>query len=157
MQVQNSITPVTKAAAGPKMALVVEDEETDRFRLITLCRRAGLDLAFKEAEDSHQMRAEIAANTFDVIFIDYHLGFSNGLEAVAEIVACERQNNAVLIMVTSVNQHEVIIESMKSGCSDFLIKEELSIDGIRRSVETALGIWTKSTKCPTKGMGRCHP
>ncbi len=133
------LAPAAQAKTKPQQALVVEDEETDRFRLMTMCRRAGLHLAFREAADANQMRVEIATRSFDVIFIDYHLGFANGLEALAEINACERQANAVLIMVTSVRHPEIVAKSLESGCSDYLIKEELSIDRIRASVTTALG------------------
>lgn len=134
--------PVPTAGMGPGTAmplraLVIEDEESDRFRLITMCRRAGLNLEFHEAADAAEMREEIAAAKFDLIFIDYHLGFSNGLEVLEEIMASRSQADAILIMVTSANQHDVIIASMKSGCSDYLIKEELTVDSIQKSIATA--------------------
>lgn len=132
--------PTARMASGsatPIRALIIEDEEADRFRLITMCRRAGLNLEFHEAMDASEMREKIAGTKFDLIFVDYHLGFSTGLEVLEEIGGSRSQADAILIMVTSVNQHDIIIESMKSGCSDYLIKEELTVDSIRKSVATA--------------------
>jgi len=114
--------------------LVVEDEETDRFRLISLCRRAGLEMEFHTAVDLAEMRAALDAHVFDLVFMDYHLGFSTGQEAVEELVRHPRNGDAVIIMVTSVSRHDVVIEAMRTGVADYLVKEELSEEAIRRAV-----------------------
>lgn len=40
-------------------------------------------------------------------------------------------------MVTSVTKADIVVKAMKFGCSDYLIKEELSVASIRNSVEAA--------------------
>ncbi|EPX82162.1 response regulator [Salipiger mucosus] len=120
------------------VTLVLEDDEIDRRRLVKLTRRAGLDAEFHMAQDLAQLQRQLDARRFDLFFVDYHLGMATGQEALDLIETHEEQRGAVSIMVTSVDRPEVIIEAMRTGCSDYLIKEELSAETIRRSVVAAL-------------------
>lgn len=44
MQPKESLMPVAQPPLGLLRTLIIEDEETDRFQLMTMCRRAGLKL-----------------------------------------------------------------------------------------------------------------
>ena len=134
---QHALSRFAQPSSSQTRALIIEDEETDCFQVMTMCRRAGLNLDVHTAADAFEFRAEIAATAFDLIFVDYHFGLLTGLEVLSEINSCDRQAQAVLIMVTSVTKTDIVVEAMKSGCSDYLIKEQLSVAGIRKSVETA--------------------
>ncbi|WP_150282383.1 response regulator [Salipiger aestuarii] len=118
-------------------ALVLDDEEADRYRLMKICTKAGLDLAFDEAESVAEMEPMLDDTTYDIVFIDYHLGIATGQDALEYVLAHPRQMDAVAIMVTSVDRHDVIIQAMRTGCHDYLIKEELGIEALRKSVASA--------------------
>ncbi|WP_150297583.1 response regulator [Salipiger aestuarii] len=118
-------------------ALVLDDEEADRYRLMKICTKAGLDLAFDEAESVAEMEPMLDDTTYDIVFIDYHLGIATGQDALDYVLAHPRQMDAVAIMVTSVDRHDVIIQAMRTGCHDYLIKEELGIEALRKSVASA--------------------
>ncbi|KUF11789.1 response regulator [Pseudoponticoccus marisrubri] len=117
--------------------MVLEDDEVDRIRLIKLCRRAGLEAAFHCAADLGEFQVQLDARPFDLVFIDYHLGLSTGQEALDLLQTHPEQQDAISIMVTSVDAPDVIIRAMRSGCVDYLIKEELCVETIRKSVFTA--------------------
>lgn len=119
-------------------ALIVDDSEFDRKHLRRMCRRAGLKLEFSEASDIASMCKKLDAESFDLIFLDYHLEIETGLEALAEVVVHQKQSDAISIMVTSVDSHETVIEAMRNGCSDYLIKSELTPDTIRKSITSAI-------------------
>lgn len=117
--------------------LVLDDEEADRYRLMKICTKAGLDLAFHEAESVAEMEPMLDERIYDIVFIDYHLGIATGQDALELVLAHPMQADAVAIMVTSVDRHDVIIQAMRTGCHDYLIKEELGIEALRKSVASA--------------------
>lgn len=121
----------------PTTALILDDSEAERYRLKKLCQNAGLDLEYHEADTIERFKECLDQRRYDIVFIDYHLGMATGQEALEATRAHPDHGAAVAIMVTSVNRHDVIIEAMRAGCSDYLIKEELTVDAIRKSVATA--------------------
>ncbi|MBU2962938.1 response regulator [Citreicella sp. C3M06] len=122
---------------GVPQALIVDDDDADRFRLIRMCRKAGLGFDFHEAESLSKMRAAMDTRRFDIAFLDYRLGIDSGQEALAALRAHPLQRAAIAIMVTSVDHHDVVIEAMRNGCDDYLVKEELGLDAILRAVATS--------------------
>lgn len=118
-------------------ALVLDDEEADRYRLIKICSKAGLDLQVHEAASVAEMTPMLDAASYDIVFIDYHLGIATGQDALELVLGHPMQMDAVAIMVTSVDRHDVIIKAMRTGCHDYLIKEELGIEALRKSVAAA--------------------
>lgn len=119
-------------------ALVLDDQQIDRMRLIDLCRKAGLNLKFSEAADIREMRRLLDATPFDIVFIDYHLGMETGLDALRIVTSHEEQVQAIPIMVTSMDEHHVVIRAMRSGCVDYLVKDDLDITEIQRAITSAL-------------------
>ncbi len=118
-------------------ALVLDDEEADRYRLMKTCAKAGLDLTFSEAASVAEMEPLLSRGPYDIVFIDYHLGIATGQDALELVLAHPLQKDCVAIMVTSVDRHDVIIRAMRTGCHDYLIKEELGIEALRKSVASA--------------------
>lgn len=122
-------------AGGHKpLALIVDDDDADRYRLTKICRKAGLDFAYHEAEGLSRMKGLMDERRFDIVFVDYWLGIESGQEALELLRAHPGQQDAVVIMVSSVNRHQVVIDALRNGCDDYLVKEELGVDVIRKSV-----------------------
>jgi DNA-binding NtrC family response regulator len=136
MRVQDSWS---EGVPGSELSvLIVDDEEVDRQRLHSFCQKAGLRFDVSEAANIAQLRERLDEKAFDFVFLDYHLGMETGLEALHVLTSHEEQDNAVPIMVTSVGQSNIIIEAMRSGCADYLIKDEISVESLRKSVSSAL-------------------
>ncbi len=121
----------------PLNVLILDDLDTDRVRLRRLCRKSGLEFELFEAEDLNGLREVLNNNRIDVAFLDYHLAMDTGLDALKILTAHEDQVHAIPIMVTSVEDPHVIVEAMRSGCADYLTKEELSVEAVRKSVASA--------------------
>ena len=117
--------------------LILDDLETDRMRLRRLCRKAGLEFRLHEAEDLGQFRDVLGKQSLDLVFLDYHLAIDTGLDALRMLQAQEDQLSAIPIMVTSVDRYDVAVEAMRAGCADYLTKEELSVDAVRKSIVSA--------------------
>ncbi|MHA6324233.1 response regulator [Roseivivax sp. CAU 1753] len=122
---------------APLNILVLDDMEADSARLRRLCRKAGLQFQLFEARDLAEFRAVIDTQQIDIAFLDYHLEMDNGLDALKLLISHEDQVNAIPIMITSVDRHDIAVEAMRKGCADYLTKEELSVDTLRKSITSA--------------------
>lgn len=129
---------VAHSEAKPVLdVLILDDFEADRMRLRRFCRKAGLDFELHEAEDLESFRQIINTKKMDLVFLDYHLAMDNGLDALRILQAQEDQVDAIPIMITSVDRYDVAVQSMRMGCADYLTKEELSVESIRKSIVSA--------------------
>ncbi|MDF1872390.1 MAG: response regulator [Vannielia sp.] len=117
-------------------ALVLDDDEVDQLRIQQIAHKAGLDLDFTEVFTIGEMRAQLEV-PFDLVFIDYNLGMETGLDALKVLLAHEEQTEAIPIMLTSVTRRAIAVEAMRRGCADYLVKEELSIDSLRKAIVSA--------------------
>lgn len=117
--------------------LILDDMETDRLRLKRTCRKAGLKSDIDMVSDIAAFRAALDMKPYDIVFLDYNLGMETGLDALQILQKHDDQMQAFAIMVTSVGQHDVVVEAMRSGCADYIVKEELSVDSLRKSITTA--------------------
>lgn len=129
-------TMAEPVAAARLRALVIDDDEIDHLRIQQIARKAGLDLDFVEAFTIEEMRAKLET-PFDLVFIDYNLGLETGLNALKVLQTHEEQVEAIPIMLTSVTRRTIAVEAMRRGCADYLVKEELTIDSLRKSIVSA--------------------
>ncbi|WP_196774375.1 response regulator [Rhodovulum sp. MB263] len=118
--------------------LMLDDNEIDRMRLKQLCLRAGLRFRVREAADLDDFRRALDETPYDMVFLDYDLKMDTGLDALELLRAHPVQAEAIAIMITSTDAPATVVEAMRCGCSDFLVKDELSISMIRRAVTVAI-------------------
>ena len=118
--------------------LSVDDDEVDRLRLGKLCRKAGMKAEFFEAANLEEMRRQLDKEQFDLVFLDHNLGMDTGLDALKLLLTHEEQVQAVPIMLTSSTSYQTAVEAMRRGCSDYIVKEELSADALIKSVVSAI-------------------
>lgn len=118
--------------------LFLDDHRMDRRRLIETCREAGLEFDGTEAANLDELAEALGNQRFDLVFIDFHLGFDTGLDALAMLRAHEVNGTAVAIMVTSNGATETVVAAMRAGCSDYLVKDTLTVDTLRRAVAGAV-------------------
>lgn len=117
--------------------LILDDLEADRMRVRRFCRKAGLNFELHEAHDLASFRRCIDTQKMDLVFLDYHLAMENGLDALQLLQAQEDQIDAIPIMITSVDRYDIAVAAMRAGCADYLTKEELSVDSIRKAIISA--------------------
>ena len=118
--------------------LSVDDDEIDRLRLNTLCRKAGLTFSFHEAANLQDMQRKLDAEPFDLVFLDHNLGMDTGLDALQVLQAHADQVQALPIMLTSSTNYQIAVQAMRQGCADFIVKDELTVDALIKSVASAI-------------------
>lgn len=117
--------------------LVLDDSEIDRQRLIRLCQKAGLAFQPTEAVGLDEMRKALDETEFDLVFIDYLLVGEDGLEAVDLLMAHPTQK-AASIMIAGEGRLDIAVEAMRRGCSDYVTKQDLSVEALQKSIATSV-------------------
>lgn len=120
-------------------ALLLDDSQFDRRRIRRLGARIDdLPLRLHEVGTLHEMEAALSRRAYDVILVDYRLSEGTGVEALERISAMARHCGAGRIMITGNEDIGAAVEAMRSGCHDFLAKDDMSAEVLREAMLNAM-------------------
>lgn len=100
-------------------ALVVDDSAVMRKVVIEALSRAGITNV-SQAADGREAVAAVSKEDFDLILMDWNMPNMNGLEAVKTIRANGKQTP--VIMVTTEAEKSRVVEALKAGANNYIIK-----------------------------------
>ncbi|MEI4471846.1 hypothetical protein [Frigidibacter sp. MR17.24] len=116
-------------------AVVFDRRQGDRDRLARLLREADLKVDLFEAASLHEVDKLLSVTEIDILFLEL-LPWDSGLsEALARLPAGAQVAPVVL---SDRLDARAVLEALRAGCCDYLLKDELSVDGLRRAVALAL-------------------
>ena len=120
----------------PIRLLLVEDRSSDAELVIHELRRAGLDPRWERVEDESGFRARLDPS-LDLILADYNLPQFDARRALA--ILKESRMDIPFIIVSGSIGDKAAVESMRSGASDYIFKDNLSrlAAAARRELEAA--------------------
>jgi two-component system chemotaxis response regulator CheY len=98
--------------------LVVDDAAFMRMRCVKLLNEHGFETI--EAENGAQAVQVYQEARPDGVLMDITMPEMDGLEALKAILAVDP--NARVAMVTAVGQQAVVMEALKAGARDFVVK-----------------------------------
>ena len=98
--------------------LIADDAAFMRMRCSTILKELGHEVV--EAEDGAQAVDAYKADTFDAVLLDITMPVMDGMEALKVIM--EHDPDAKVAMVTAMGQQKVIMEAIKIGAKDFVVK-----------------------------------
>lgn len=104
-------------------ALIVDDSHT--FRKLMKRFVAEHDISAEEADDGCNALSRLSepdGKDFDLLFVDWDMPNMNGIEFVREIRGCPEFDRVPIMMVTSHNKPQDLVEAMKEGANEFLMK-----------------------------------
>lgn len=123
---------------GLVSALVIDDSRFDRRRLERLCEECELDITLRQAATKEEFGTRLDGEKFDVIYVDLNLPEGSGLDLIP-IVRAHRVNcDASIIMIAGDNQSDVALNAIRSGCSDYIDKDTLSVASLSRATINAV-------------------
>jgi len=111
--------------------LIIDDDEIDRERASRLLGRSY-----------HLLQAEQGAEGLDLylqqrpacVLLDYMLPDIEGLELLEDLI----RRGATVIMLTGQGNEQVAVEAMKHGAQDYLVKDHMDSDLLRRAIRNAI-------------------
>jgi len=118
--------------------LIVDDDEDD-FYITSQNIKHIPDHHFiiDWCSDHEEVLAHMRQKKYDIYFVDYLLGARSGVDLLKDALnaGCEEP----IILLTGKGNRKVDIESMQLGAIDYLVKTELTIEKMERSIRYALG------------------
>ncbi|MEK6776417.1 MAG: PAS domain S-box protein [bacterium] len=117
--------------------LYVDDDEDDYIIIRDLLSDVhGFRYEVEWAAAYDAALEAMGRNHHDIYLFDYRLGERNGLELLREAVAggCK----VPVILLTGQGDHEVDMEAMEAGASDFLVKGRIETPLLERSIRYAI-------------------
>jgi DNA-binding LytR/AlgR family response regulator len=99
-------------------ALVVDDEPLVRGELVFALGRVAEDFLIEEADDATAALARLAADKFDVVFLDIAMPGMNGIDALRVINNLPHRPHVVF--VTAYDSHA--IKAFELAATDYLVK-----------------------------------
>lgn len=117
--------------------LIVDDAMLMRIMLRDILEANGFDVV-GEAEDADQALEIYKGKKPDLVTMDITLTSSSGLDAIRGILDYDK--NAKIIVISALEQRKIIMEAMRLGAGDFIIKpfeEERVITSVRNILSYA--------------------
>lgn len=104
----------------PPIVLVVEDDEMQHGIFRQLFTGTGFELLF--ATTGTEALSVLRRRKPDIVLMDVNLPDIDGMEATRRLKSVERFASIPVIMITGRSGRDVVVESMKAGASDFVVK-----------------------------------
>lgn len=117
--------------------LLIEDDEEDYIITRNLLAEIGdIKSDLKWAATYEDAMAIIKRGGIDLCILDYRLGEKDGLQVLRDLAA-EGCKFPILFM-TGQGHERIAVDAMKSGAADYIVKQYLSKDMLKRSIINAL-------------------
>lgn len=116
------------------LVLVVDDAQFMRMRLTKVLEEAGHEVV--EAGNGLEAVEMYKRHRPDLVLMDITMPEMDGLDALRTIRA--EDPNARVVMCTALGQKSVVIEALKAGARDFIVKP-FQPEKIREVVEKQVG------------------
>lgn len=119
--------------------LLVDDIQHDRetFRRYLLADQE-YTYTILEEESAEQALALCSKIAIDTILLDFLLPEMDGLEFLVELKKVTKGNLPSVVMITGQGNEYIAVKAIKNGAQDYLIKREITPEGLRLSVHSAI-------------------
>ena len=116
--------------------LAVDDSPTMRRIIINTLKRAGFADVI-EATDGRDALAKMKVEKVDFIITDWNMPEMDGLTFVSNLRSIEEYKAVPILMVTTRSVKEDILEAMKAGVNNYIVKP-FTPDTLRAKIEQVL-------------------
>ncbi len=134
----------------PTKILIVNDSIEDQQDLIDMISALDEEIAFQTAVNGDQAIAAFNIGHHDCIILGYPFAHENGLETLQRLKAVDPF--CAVVMISSRGTEEVAAEAIKSGASDYLIKDKISGRSVRTSIQRTVERSKQDRKTHAKNL-----
>ncbi|WFD09986.1 response regulator [Tepidibacter hydrothermalis] len=114
--------------------LIVDDATFMRNFLFDNMQKFGFEVIGEACNGKEAVQKYIQLQP-DIVTMDITMPKMNGIEALKEIIKIDE--DAKVVMISDIGQHDKIIEAIKNGATDFIIKP-VHPDRLKESLEKVL-------------------
>lgn len=101
--------------------LIVDDCSTMRWTLINILQDAGYTNVHESADGNAALEL-LKTHDIDLVISDWKMPNMNGLDLLKQIRSTQKLADIPVLMLTSENSKEQIMDAIKSGANGYLLK-----------------------------------
>ena len=116
--------------------LAVDDSPTMRRIIINTLKRAGYSDVI-EANDGKDALAKMKVETVNFVITDWNMPEMDGLTFVTTLRSMDEYKNLPVLMVTTRSVKDDILEAMKAGVNNYIVKP-FTPDTLKEKIESIL-------------------
>ncbi|MDX9858145.1 MAG: response regulator [candidate division Zixibacteria bacterium] len=116
--------------------LAVDDSPTMRRIIINTLKRAGFQNVV-EANDGKDALAKMKVEPVNFVITDWNMPEMDGLTFVTTLRSMEEYKNLPILMVTTRSVKDDILEAMKAGVNNYIVKP-FTPDTLKEKIESIL-------------------
>lgn len=120
----------------PIRILLFEDNPADADLVSEYLVQAERDYEVCKVKRLQEGLAKIATDRFDAILLDLSLPDSKGIDTLRPVQ--KAASDTVIIILTGSDDEALSLEALKAGAQDYLFKDKLSSEILRRSIRYAI-------------------
>ena len=119
--------------------LIVDDSPEDRVFIQRCLEREGEGgFVFEEAELGEPALERVLANPPSCVVLDFNLPDMDGLEFLERLRSSADRPPAPVVVLTGLGSEEVAVAALKEGADDYLSKDRVNPNSLRRAVTHAI-------------------
>jgi two-component system, chemotaxis family, chemotaxis protein CheY len=108
--------------ADPNIKILVVDDMLTMRRIVkNIMKQLGF-ANVEEAEDGEEALIKLRAESFGFIISDWNMPVMTGIELLRAVRADDKLKTIPLLMVTAEAQKENLVEAIKAGVSNYIVK-----------------------------------
>ncbi|MFN6570236.1 hybrid sensor histidine kinase/response regulator [Dendronalium sp. ChiSLP03b] len=117
--------------------LLIEDNSAEARLLQELLKQAqSKEFSLVHVKRLQAALQELNQDTYDVILLDLTLPDSQGLSSLPRLI--NHAPSLPIVVLTNTNDEELAIEAVRQGAQDYLLKRQVNVDVLVRSVNYAI-------------------
>lgn len=117
--------------------LLIEDDEDDYVLVRSLLSESpALQYGLEWVTTYEAALEAMDRDEHDICLLDYRLGERSGLDLLREVTG--KKYKAPIIFLTGRGDYDVDFEAMKAGAADYLVKDQISVPLLERSIRYAM-------------------
>ncbi|MDR0656305.1 MAG: response regulator [Treponema sp.] len=105
-----------------KTVLVVDDSRIMRNIVKNTFMELKIPCQFLEAANGVEALQQLQLNSIDLILLDWNMPELSGIDFLKQVRAIAQYKDLPIIMVTSESAKYNVIEALKNGATDYIIK-----------------------------------
>ncbi len=127
------------------LVFVVDDNPDDRLLIVHQLKAVFPSATAREIGDAEQLENAFSHEHPSLVITDLALGWTTGLDVLARVKAT--YSDGPVIMFTGAGDEQVVVEAMKAGLDDYVVKSPRRLQRLRTSISSAV----EKVKCREAG------
>lgn len=116
--------------------LLIDDNPGDRALIIRVLRQELPQAEIREVLEQSSLNRSLSKQDFDVVVTDFQIRWTTGLDVLIEV---KRVNADIpVIMFTNTGTEEIVVEAMKIGLDDYILKQPSRYSFLPSAVQRSL-------------------